>query len=291
MSRKSPESVTTSWSVKRIILWFGAVSAGLLLACWLLLGRMLTEKIATALVLPCGVIWYVLTACLVLSAFARQKRLAASLLMVWLMYTLCGNGLLVGAACLSLEAEFQNSRPLQEEPFDYVIVLGGGGGLASNGRMQGNSSGDRLILAAQLYHAGIAPQLICTGQSIPGMDSSPTDPATVAVDVLTKLGVARSAIDTIGGQNTALEMQALKQRFADADLRLGLVTSAWHLPRALRLAQRSQLNLVPLPADFLTGPQSPMTPAQKVLACVPQAENFLNLTRVFREYLAAMVGR
>src|SRR6056297_2623036 len=102
MSVQAPESVTTSWSVKSIFLWFGAVSVGLLLASWLLLGRMLTEKIATALVLPCGVIWYALTACLVLSAFARQKRLAASLLMVWLMYTLCGNGLLIGAACLSL---------------------------------------------------------------------------------------------------------------------------------------------------------------------------------------------
>lgn len=291
MSRKSPESVASNWSVIRILLWFGAASVGLLLASWMLLGRMLTEKIATALVLPCGLIWYAMTGSVVLATFARQRRLAAVLLVVWTTYTMSGNGLLVGAACRSLEARFQNSQPLQEEPFDYVIVLGGGGGLASNGRMQGNSSGDRLILAAQLYHAGIAPQLICTGQSIPGMDAVSTDPATVAVDVLTKLGVARSAIETIGGENTAREMQSLKQRFPDSDVRMGLVTSAWHLPRALRLAQRSELNLVPLPADFLTGPQAPMTPAQKVLACIPQAENFLNLTRVFREYLAAMVGR
>ena len=57
-----------------------------------------------------------------------------------------------------------------------LTVLGGGGGPGANGRLQGNGPGDRLILAAQLYHQKIARKFICTGQRIMSMNASGVDP-------------------------------------------------------------------------------------------------------------------
>ena len=190
-----------------------------------------------------------------------------------------------------METPFAKIQPLKEEPFDAVIVLGGGGSIGANGRFQGNGSGDRMILAAQLYHAGITPKLICTGKRMTTMDGNGPDPSAISLDLLVGMGVPEDAIERLGGHNTSEEMQNLKKRFGDDQFRVGLVTSAWHLPRALRLAQANGLNPAPLPADFMAGPEGPQTVAQRIAACIPQAENFLAVSRIAKEHLAGFVRR
>jgi len=277
--------------VFRVLLRFGAVSIVALVVIWALLGRMVAEKIATAIILPCGILWYLLMCCVVLAVASRQRKVAIAMGLVWLMYTACGNGLVSWKLAHSLEADFVDTDPLQQEPFDFVIVLGGGGSQGANLRMQGYGSADRILLAAQLYHSGIASKLVCTGKRISQMGGEGPDPSDIAFDLLTGLGVPADAIERVGGRNTSEEMQTLRKRFEDSSPRVGLVTSAWHLPRALRLARRNGLNPTPLPADFMTGPNGPWTTGQWIDSCVPQADNFVTAARVAKEYLAALVRR
>ncbi|MEZ6127282.1 MAG: YdcF family protein [Planctomycetaceae bacterium] len=278
-------------SVIRVLLGFGLVSVAVLMLIRILLGRMVAEKIATTLMLPCGILWSLQMCCVALAITSRQRNVATAIFCVWLMYTVCGNGLLADILARSLEDRFTASHPLHEAPFDYVIVLGGGGSQGANLRMQGNGSGDRILLAAQLYHADIARRLICTGKRIAGMDGEGPDPSDIAFDLLTGLGVPGDAIERVGGHNTAEEMLTLRQRFEGRSPRVGLVTSAWHLPRALRLASHNGLTPVPLPADFMSGPDEPWTPGQWISSMIPQAENLLTVARVTKEHLAALVGR
>jgi uncharacterized SAM-binding protein YcdF (DUF218 family) len=142
------------------------------------------------------------------------------------VYTIAGNGIVASRMAASLEGWYLHVDSFQEDPFDAVIVLGGGATLGANQRSQGNSSGDRLILAVQLYHQGIAPKLICTGRRIEELEKGGPDPAEQSAAILQSLGVAEEAIEQVDGRNTSEEMATLGQRFEGANQRVGLLTSA-----------------------------------------------------------------
>ncbi len=57
------------------------------------------------------------------------------------------------------------------------------------------------------------------------------------VEIWTKLGIDSAAIRSIGGRNTFEEMQQVKEIWSELPgKKVGLLTSALHLPRAVRLA-------------------------------------------------------
>lgn len=267
----------------------------LLVVVYFSLGRDAAEKIGTALFMPSGLVWLMLIAlCLQLWPLRRSDRPAGgwTSLLCLAAYSLGGSGYISDFMASSLEAPYVQINPLIEPSVDIVVVLGGGGSQGANGRLQGNGSGDRMILAAQLYHKDPATKFLVTGQRIESMNSSGVDPADTSLDILTRLGVPESSIERIGGKNTSEEMQNLGARFKDSSLRIGLLTSAWHLPRATRLAARNGLNTVPLPADFRSSPpgQAP-TVGQRIEALIPNGAAFGSTWSFAKEYVGMLIGR
>ena len=284
-------------SFLRILFSLFAVSGAGLTVLGLTQDRNVVEKIATSLAMPAGFLWILmLTLCILLW---RQKKLthagqpgAVAATCCFLLYSIAGNGIIADQMATTLEADYLSLNPLEESPMDFVVVLGGGGGLGANGRLQGNGSGDRLILAAQLYHQKIAKRLICTGQRIASMNASSVDPADSSREILIKLGVPESAIETVGGRNTSEEMQSLGSRFKDSKVRIGLLTSAWHLPRSLRLANRNGLQPIPLPADFRSAPKSEgFTVGQIAESMIPNGFALGATWSFGKEYLGMLIGR
>lgn len=278
-------------SVFRVILWMATLVVSGGAASFLAFGKTITEKFVTALVLPCGIVWLMLLAASLLAFFLKCRPAGFVVLLTFFLYTALASGYVACVLVDSIEAPFREIRPLQQEPFDKVIVLGGGGGLGGNGRPQGNTSGDRLIVAASLYHQGITQKLICTGTKIKGLGDNQPGPAEVSTAVLTALGVPADAIEYAEGRTTSEELANLSKQFGESDLRLGIVTSAWHLSRALRLAEKHELTLHPLPSDFLGGPVRPMSLEEKVKALIPEAHNLTATSHIIKEYLAMAVGR
>ena len=70
-------------------------------------------------------------------------------------------------------------------------------------------------------------------------------------------GVSSEVLELAGGCNTHEEMGDLAKRCAPSGQRVGLLTSAWHLPRAQQLVKKNGLDLIPLPSDFVTEPCDP----------------------------------
>jgi uncharacterized SAM-binding protein YcdF (DUF218 family) len=104
----------------------------------------------------------------------------------------------------------------------------------------------------------------------------------------TQMGVPREAIIEIPGSfNTSQEMKAYKDLVAEKGwTRLGIVSSAYHLPRALRLAESQGLTMTAIPADHRSDPLPPIS-----LAIVPHGRAF-NTTGVgFWELGGRWVGR
>ncbi len=290
---ENSENNASAGTVLRVVcirfLIIGCVSAA---TVWLGLGRIAAEKIATTAVMPVGLLWLLL---LFFSAYfvALRQRLAATvLLFAWTALSVMGNGYVANQLAVSLESEWLSQDPMKLQPFDKIIVLGGGASSGGNGRLQGNGSGDRLILAAQLYHGGIARNLICTGRRIESMDSSGSDPADSSADILTKLGIPAERIEKLGGRNTSEEMSELSKRLTEEQIRVGVLTSAWHLPRVLRLARRHGLEFEGIAADFRSSmSRLPPTPGQMVESMVPNAVAIATTTALLKEYIGMLAGR
>ncbi len=122
------------------------------------------------------------------------------------------------------------------------------------------------------------------------MNGEGPSPAEQSTEVLRRLGIPPEAIETLLGRNTAEEMISLGSRFADLSRRVGLLTSAWHLPRAMRLARRNGFEPHPLPSDFLLEPFF-FSPAKVLQDCIPNGLAFDRTARITKETLDRTVGR
>lgn len=255
-------------------------------------GPVVVEKLLVRLVMPVGLVWLGLTAAAAMALRRRVFRLSMMITACWLLLTLLGNGTVSTWLISSLERPYLTADPFQEQPFDVVVVLGGGLSEAVGGRIQTNRAGDRVVLAARLYHMKRVREIWCTGTHIEVLNRNGTDPSAQAALLLKQLGVPGDAIREIGGINTAEELHELGRHGAEQQ-RVGLLTSAWHMSRALRLANRHGLDAAPVPADFATPREQPGGPGlgQCLMAVVPSADD-LELTGVaVKEYLAWVVGR
>ena len=258
---------------------------------WWWAGRMGVEKAVTQFAQPDGLFWCLLTGACMLSW--RQSRSCVSLwTLLWLFFTLSANPILVARMCAAVESDYLQTNPHTAAAFDAVVVLGGSTKFAPNGTSQLACSGDRVMLGARLYLSGKTKRLICSGESIKGL-SNPQEPnaAQQTLAIWADLQIPREAITIIRGRNTSEELQQVR-KLVDGRLgrdrieRIGLVTSAWHLPRAMRLAKAQQLTVTGLPADFLSD-----KPFFSPLRFIPSATSLDRLARITKEWLAQAVGR
>lgn len=191
------------------------------------------------------------------------------------------------------ETSIESSIPTVSEPFDYVIVLGGGTSVTPDGRAQFGQSGDRVGYAARLYLAGIARNLVTTGDNmkmsgvLSGEFKPQDDPSQQTKQIWLDLGVPASVISELPGQNTSSEMAALKEHPEYwQDKRCGILTSAIHLPRAMKLAERAGVRALPIAADY-RAPSGPWI----VNHFLPEAEGLVRLQMIFKEWIAMRISR
>lgn len=246
-------------------------------------GHATFEKIVTAWLMPVGVCWILL---LTLTLFLWNQRLYWSTriaLLTLAVFTLASNGLASSWLIGSLERRHAAWRLDRDEPLDVVIVLGGH--TRSNPAYGRVEAYDRVLYGAEIYLQNKTKRLITTGASgIPGRP----DPSTDTKALWMRLGIPEEAITTVGGPNTSAEMAELKKLLADSNgQRIGLLTSAYHLPRAMRLAKAAGLDVIPVAADHFCDPDEPL----RFQMFVPSGEAIYTSTLAMKEYLAALVGR
>lgn len=270
------------------LLLLGFIGALFVGGAGLVSGPTMVEKLLTALATPLGVVWISLIVLVYFCLLSRQAWPAVAGFCCWLILTVAGNQFFSTWLIGTLEAPYQDINIFELEPFESVVVLGGGTNSTSNGQSQLGSSGDRIAVAARLYHAGIAKQLICTGTQ--KFRNSPKDlhMRDEAAEILIGIGVPKEAVLRMEGENTSQEMANLKTWIEKTGFtgRIGIVTSAWHLSRVTRLARDNELEVEPIPSDFLS---RPIVPSPSMV--VPSGANLQVTANACREYLAGVVGR
>lgn len=245
------------------------------------------SELLWALLQPSTVL-VLLVALALVASWLRAQALAATLLTAFLLVVAAVLLLPVGEW---LGAPLETRVPAAPLParVDGVVVLGGAVDwrvTRERGQLSLNAAGERIAAAAALAQRYPAARLVVTGSFADAFASDlrerPTDaslffgPHFAGRDV-TFLGEARSTYE-----DALLALQAAAPRQGETWL---LVTSAWHMPRALGTFRALGWTLAPVPVDYRTTGELRVAPNWDV------AGTLADLDRVVREWGAIEVYR
>jgi uncharacterized SAM-binding protein YcdF (DUF218 family) len=282
--------------------WFGTgfMCSSLLVALPTLIayrftGRAGMEKALTAMTNPLFLAWFgIITAALVARGRGERGVFRGLMLLAVLVW-----GTSAPYVVQQVIAKWEQKYvciPFDEiEPYDVVVVLGGGSSTRPSRDPQFGSAGDRMGFAARLYHQGKAKKLVTTGSvlelngSLIGELKQGEGPSEQTLRIWRDLEIPEADIILVEGQNTSTEMSELASREnLWRGKRCGLVTSAYHLPRAMKLAENAGLRFEPIPVDFWSRPEGgPVT----VELFFPSPSSVDQLGRLIKEWLAMGIGR
>lgn len=265
--------------------FIGALFVG---AVGVVAGQSMLEKTLAALALPCGILWLALIVLVYFCLLLRQAWPSLIGLFCLLLLTLGGSSFVANWLAERREAPFKDINTMNVEPYDTVFLLGGGTSSRLDGISQLGSSGDRVTTAARMFHAGKIKNILCTGNQTFRSTEKDLHPHEEAANILIELGVPREHVQQMNGDNTKAEMANIR-KWLDANPhpgRVGILSSAWHLRRVMRLAERAGVIADPIPADYLT---KNFAPSPSLL--IPSATNLETTRKIMKEYLADLVGR
>jgi uncharacterized SAM-binding protein YcdF (DUF218 family) len=180
---------------------------------------------------------------------------------------------------------------LKQPIYEVGIVLGGvtDGVRTPKDRIYTMRGADRLLHTAMLYKKGIVKNILVTGGGLKAPE------ATDMRGLLLLCGVPDSCIIMEGQslntrENAIFSSAILKEKFPDK--KCLLVTSAFHMRRALGCFEKAGVSVDPFPTDFYAGSgQKKGTALEFVDYIFPDAETFSNTYKISREILGYCIYR
>ena len=222
------------------------------------------SKLAGFFALPANLLMAIGIAGLVLLC-TRFRRLASWLLVTSVVFlAIAGWSPLGNVLILPLEQRFAPYDPSRGAP-DGIVVLGGAiapAVSAARGVVALNEAAERLTVTAELAHRYPKARIVFSGGSN-ALLSDPIAEAPFAVDELEALGVARSRITAEEQSRNTIENAVFSRLVAQPKPgeRWLLVTSAYHMPRAVAAFRAAGFPVEAYPVDWRTrGPIDALVP-------------------------------
>lgn len=243
----------------------------------------LVRKWTGYLVMPLGLVWLGSLALAVWLFRSGQRRAGLAAVVLFGVCGIGGNMWVGGALLASLERDYSLPPVAPATPFEAVAVLGGANNQRPWGEPQLAPGGDRLATAARMFRRGWTERVVCFGSRIGEQDFS-----SEAALLVTELGVPSERVTARSGVlSTTDEIDALALIMREHGwTRVGLITSAFHLRRAIKLAASRGIDVTPLASDFQGGGAS-----FTLDHLVPTAVGAQKVTVACWELLGAAVGR
>ncbi len=150
------------------------------------------------------------------------------------------------------QPEFAQGSPVSQDLLacQAVVVLGGGHADAERLPAQNRLSAaalSRILEGTRIARALPTAPLWVTG---PGVAADLPTHAHLLATVAMDLGIQKDRIhESPTGEDTETEAIALRNELGPRPI--ALVTSAWHMPRSVRLFQRAGFSVVACPTDFV----------------------------------------
>lgn len=191
---------------------------------------------------------------------------------------------------LIMSLEQQYAQPAVESVQGDVLVMLGGGvqsgvpDIDGSGQLSG-AAANRFLTVLRLHRALHLPILLSGGSVMPGDACE----SAVAKRMLVSLGVSEDMIYTDEHSRNTKENAAFSKQICNAHgwKKPVIVTSAFHMPRAVYFFQREGLPAVPYPCDYLAAAGKGITP----YSLVPQASVLADSCVAIKEYMGLAAAR
>jgi uncharacterized SAM-binding protein YcdF (DUF218 family) len=233
---------------------------------------------------PVFIIFFLFLVCCLI-CLATGKKKGGPLLLLFTLILLYGLSIEPVSHYLSykLEKDYIRYDPVEEKiPLDVIVVLGGGvyDIRALKKTFPGESTTVRLIHGVQMYRKHSAKYLVCSGKG-----EGEAAVAKLMAEMAEAFGVPGEKIRVEAkSRNTYEHAIEFNKMFANKDIRIGLVTSAFHMKRSETEFRKYFKKIVPLPASYLYA-----SPAgTSALRYIPQSQWLLNNALIFREYVGRL---
>lgn len=210
------------------------------------------SKFLPLFIYPLGLACIFLLLALILRRYRSWQT--AIIVVAFALLWLGGNRLVTMAVVMPLERQYLPPAQLPDK--GVAVVLGGATRTNSYPRPipEITEAGDRLLYAAWLYKQGKAAHILLSGGNAPQSGLAGTPPeAEMMASVLGIMGVPKEALwlesrSRNTEENATESRKLLDQQGVHAIM---LVTSALHMPRAVRLFAQQGLQVIPAPTDFM----------------------------------------
>jgi len=214
----------------------------------------------------------------------RRRRPAGWLIVLGASFVCLGALGVVGDLLLTpLERQFPPFQGTRAPPaVDYIVVLGSSyvprDGIPITAALDGEGL-TRAVEAVRLFRGLGIRHLVVSGGAVPGAATSAEGYALLAQS----LGVSSASLIVLDKSlNTADEARAVAALIGSAPFLL--VTSAYHMPRAMKLMQRAGARPVAAP----TGQRLSAGPGFQLLQWLPTAQGLAKTERALHEYLGLL---
>jgi uncharacterized SAM-binding protein YcdF (DUF218 family) len=192
-----------------------------------------------------------------LAWFNRLRRFGFGLALAATLATMAF-GLLPIASYIMVPLE-ERFAPFQDDgaPVDGIILLGGSveaADSAARGRIVANESAERVLDTIQLAHRYPTARILIVGGGGTVFGNG-TAEAPIIASFLGSLGIDQARLLVEDRSRTTFENATYSLEIAKPKEgeRWLLVTSAWHMPRAVGVFEKAGFPVVPYPVDFRTG--------------------------------------
>lgn len=170
-------------------------------------------------------------------------------------------------------------------PADVVVVLGGFLRQANGATVEHpewSEGVDRFERGLDILAAGKAREIVFSRGHLSWLGESKRPEGELLAEIAVRRGVPAGRIvltDTVG--NTAGEAREVARLASERGwTRVVLVTTAWHLPRAVEQFERAGVSVVPFPCDWKADPERPWT----LLDFLPSADALAVSETAVREW-------
>jgi uncharacterized SAM-binding protein YcdF (DUF218 family) len=141
----------------------------------------------------------------------------------------------------------------ENQRFTTGILLGGLSKFDKNGLGYFTISSDRFIATVQLYHQGYIKKIIISGGSAAILIKEPIEADFLKAQLI-KSGIPENDIITDLNSRSTFENAICSKKIIDS-LHLNgpfvLITSAYHMPRALKVFKKADIDVIAYPCDFI----------------------------------------
>ena len=245
------------------------------------------SKLLPQFIYPLSAILWLLLVAIVFFFLRHRNLLGASLFLMVTIIVIAGSPLSTGF----YRRHEQQYLPVQVARLprvDAIVLLGGDVGLPLIPRLDSEFHGSRALHTLRLYRAGKARMIVVSGGNVFPQNELQAESFYTA-SLLEEWGVPPDAILIEGNSRNTYENAKETKKLMNSRQfdKILLVTSAFHMPRALATFKMAGIDAIPSPSSYSIVNYS----RPQILDWIPSLENFGKMQAVIREKLGILVYR